>query len=239
MRRWIGILLMAGVGRAFAGPVGLEAWSLNVEPLGFEQTGDGIAPGFIRYLSESADVPMEVAVRPYLRVIEGLRNGQNSMTLMIPTAEREKLAFVLCQPASVQLSILYRRDAVKTASAASDLAGYRIGILRGSEVLAGYAASAAFQTSLVNTQEQGVRMMLAGRLDGTLCSHPGCNAALRSLNVDRSEFGEVLLGEHPMAIMVSRASSLASDVPALRRLRIACRSKEGQRVMSALLKQWD
>lgn len=237
--RWSGVLVAALWGSVGAQPTTLQAWSLNVEPLGFSHTGEGIAPSFLRYLSESADVPLDIAVRPYLRVLEGLRSGSIAMTLMIPTVEREKLAFVLCQPASVRLSVLYRRDAISSVVSAKDLAGHKIGILRGSEVLANYAASVPFHVSLVNTQEQGVRMMLAGRLDGTLCSHPGCNSALRSLNVDKSELGEVSLGEHPMAIMVSRASPLASDGPALNRLQIACQSKKGRQVMASLLGRWD
>ncbi|WP_395405932.1 substrate-binding periplasmic protein [Pseudoduganella sp. UC29_106] len=232
------LALAAATNIACAAPA-LEAWSINIEPWGFEHTGEGIAPAFLSFIADSADVPLEVSVRPYLRAVEGLRSGQNALSMLIPTPDRDAIAFVLCQPATVRLSILYRRDIVGAASLPSDLVGRTIGMLRGSQVLATYAATVPFHASLVNTQEQGMRMMRAGRLDGTVCSYPGCRAAMRSVGLDMADFGEVSLGSHPLAVLVSRTSPLAEDKAALARLRAACESKEGQRLMAALLARWD
>jgi polar amino acid transport system substrate-binding protein len=232
------LALAAAANVACAAPA-LEAWSINIEPWGFEHTGEGIAPAFLSFIADSADVPLEVSVRPYLRAVEGLRSGQNALSMLIPTPDREPIAFVLCQPATVRLSVLYRRDIVGAASLPSDLVGRTIGMLRGSQVLASFAASVPFHASLINTQEQGMRMMRAGRLDGTVCSYPGCRAAMRAVGLDAADFGEVVLGTYPLAVLVSRSSPLAEDKAALGRLRVACESKEGQRVMAGLLARWE
>lgn len=240
MRRLAGLAALALAGSAnAAGAAPLEAWSINVEPWGFEQTGEGIAPGFLRFIARLAEVPLEVSVRPYRRTVEGLRSGENALSMLIPTPDREPIAFVLCLPATVRLTILYRRDTVGVASQPSDLAGRSIGILRGSQLLSTYADTVPFRASLINTQEQGLRMMRAGRLDGTLCSHPGCLAALRSVGLEMANYGEVSLGAHPLAVMVSRASPLAADSAALARLRTACESREARRQMAALLRRWE
>src|SRR5262249_40415893 len=97
---------------AAAGAAPLEAWSINIEPWGYEHNGEGIAPRFLRYLSDSAAVPLALSVRPYLRATEGLRSGQNAITMTIPTPERERFAIAVCQPASIHISILYRREIV-------------------------------------------------------------------------------------------------------------------------------
>jgi len=233
------LALAAAANAACAAQPALEAWSINIEPWGFEHTGEGIAPAFLRFLADSADVPLEISVRPYLRAVEGLRSGQNALSMLVPTPDRDPIAFVLCQPATVRLSILYRRDVVGAASLPSDLAGRTIGMLRGSQVLATYAAAVPFRASLINTQEQGMRMMRAGRLDGTVCSYPGCRGAMRSVGLDMAEFGEVSLGSYPLAVLVSRANPLAEDKAALARLRTACESKEAQRLMAGMLVRWE
>lgn len=242
MRAWTRMaaltLALASAGRAGAAPA-LEAWSINVEPVGFEHTGEGIAPSFLQYLSDAADVPLAVAVRPYLRVLEGLRTGQIAMTILIPTPEGERTAFVLCRVAPVRVTVLYRRDLPGGINGVEGLAGRTIGIMRGSKVLAAYASSMQFHGALVNSQEQGMRMMQAGRLDGTMCVHPGCRAALRSAGLEADDYGEVVLGNHQLALMVSRASPLASDRATLSRLRTACESKNAQRLMASLLARWE
>lgn len=235
----LALALAAAANAACAAQPALEAWSINIEPWGFEHTGEGIAPAFLRFLADSADVPLEISVRPYLRAVEGLRSGQNALSMLVPTPDRDPIAFVLCQPATVRLSILYRRDVVGAASLPSDLAGRTIGMLRGSQVLATYAAAVPFRASLINTQEQGMRMMRAGRLDGTVCSYPGCRGAMRSVGLDMAEFGEVSLGSYPLAVLVSRANPLAEDKAALARLRTACESKEAQRLMAGMLVRWE
>jgi polar amino acid transport system substrate-binding protein len=238
MRTWTGLAALVLAGAASAAPQ-LEAWSINIEPWGFEHTGEGIAPAFLRFLGEHAELPLDVSVRPYLRAVEGLRSGQNALSMLIPSPDREAIAFILCQPATVRLSVLYRRDVVGAASLPSELVGRNIGMLRGSQVLASYAATVPFHASLVNTQEQGMRMMRAGRLDGTVCSYPGCRAAMRAVGLDMADYGEVALGAYPLAVMVSRSSPLAEDKSALARLRTACASKEAQRLMAALLARWE
>ena len=69
------LALAAAENLACAAPA-LEAWSINIEPWGFEHTGEGIAPAFLNFIADSADVPLEVSVRPYLRAVEGLRSDQ-------------------------------------------------------------------------------------------------------------------------------------------------------------------
>ena len=77
------------------------------------------------------------------------------------------------------------------------------------------------------------------RLRPGVVGHSNALALMRAVGLDAADFGEVVLGTYPLAVLVSRSSPLAEDKAALGRLRVACESKEGQRVMAGLLARWE
>ncbi len=237
MRAWWSILLCA-VGVARAAPA-LESWSINIEPWGFEHSGEGISPSFLRYLADAAQLPLAPTVRPYLRVVNGLASGENTLTMLAPSPDRDRIAIKLCQPSQVRISLIYRRESIGAASGPADFAGRRVGTLRGSHALDAFDAAVPHVASLVNTQEQGLRMLQAQHLDGTICARPGCGAAIKASGLNPADYGELPLGISKVAVYVSRASALAANSAALARLRAACLSREGQRRMEQLTAPWE
>ncbi|POZ63431.1 hypothetical protein C2I19_03530 [Chromobacterium alticapitis] len=225
-------MLMAAA--ALAEPARYQSYTLAVEPWGILDTDRGVGPDFIRFLAEQAGFVVDARAWPYLRVIDGMRSGENAINLGIPTPERERYGIAICTIGSLKVSLLYRRAGAKHPNAAS-FAGMSIGELRGSQTLGVFDRAVPHKTVMINDMSQGVRMLAAGRLDATVCVRPGCGNVLDQAGIEAEQVGEWLLSEQPLAIYVSRESALSRDTATMLRLRLACDSYAGRQEVRRLL----
>jgi len=233
--QFIVALLLAST-LATAGPR-YHSYSLAIEPWGFQQTDSGISPRFIQFLAAQANLDVQTEVRPYLRVLDGVKTGANAITMWVPTPERDQIGIALCQPAAIRIYLSY-----KQANPVRDLAGLRgknVGELRGSHTLDRLNREAPHHRVLINDMAQGFRMLSSGHLDGTICVYPGCGTAMKAAGVEPAEFGQVLYQAMPIAVYVSKRSSLAKDEAAMATMRAACESKQGKQLMEKLIAPFD
>ncbi|POZ61321.1 substrate-binding periplasmic protein [Chromobacterium alticapitis] len=232
---WGVLALLCGPPLLHAEPI--PAYSQAVEPWADPATGDGLAPRYLRWLAKQAGLALRMEVRPLARVAEDLKSGRNALSLLTALPQRDAFALELCQPVSIRLSLLYRQSG--PALAANGLKGKVVGTLRGSHSLDAFLARCGARAEPLPDMPQGMRMLRAGRLAATVCVRPGCQHALAEVSEAGDRWAELPVDDKPMAVYVSRAHPLAHDAAALARLRAACVSPEGKRVVAELLSQYD
>ncbi|WP_158300642.1 ABC transporter substrate-binding protein [Chromobacterium sp. ATCC 53434] len=231
----IGGALALAAATALAVPAHYLSYTLSVEPWGVADTDRGVGPDFIRFLAAQAGFAVTAETRPYLRVIDGMRSGENAINLGIPTAERERYGISICTIGSVKVSLAYLKAAGREHRTAASFSGLNIGELRGSRTLDELDRAVPHNRVLISDMAQGLRMLGAGRLDATICVRPGCGNLLGEAGVDEAQVGEWLFSEQPLAIYVSRESALSRDAAAMLRLRLACDSYAGRQEIRRLL----
>ncbi|QEL55681.1 substrate-binding periplasmic protein [Chromobacterium paludis] len=235
MRLTAGAILTLAAAAGMAQPPHYQSYTLAVEPWGILDTDRGVGPDFIRFLAERAGFTVDARAWPYLRVIDGMRSGENAINLGIPTPERDRYGIAVCTIGSLKVSLLYGRGAGRRHDNAASFAGMSIGELRGSRTLEAFDRAVPHKQVLISDMSQGVRMLAAGRLDATVCVRPGCGNVLDEAGLEERQVGEWLFSEQPLAIYVSRASALSRDSSTMLRLRLACDSYAGRQEVRRLL----
>jgi polar amino acid transport system substrate-binding protein len=216
-----------------------HSYSLAIEPWGFQQTDTGISPRFIQFLAQKADIAVKAEVRPYLRVLEGIKSGTNAMTMWVPTPERDRFSIALCKPATIRIYVSYKKQNAEQVSELSWFQGKNVGELRGSHTFDRFDRSVPHNKVIINDMAQGFRMLQTGHLDGTICVRPGCRTAMAAAGVNSTEFDQLLYDAFPIAVYVSKNSSLSKDAVAMAKMRAACESKDGKQLIEKLIAPFD
>ncbi|AOZ49494.1 substrate-binding periplasmic protein [Chromobacterium vaccinii] len=233
--RLVWLVLAAAAATAAAGPVLFHSYTLAVEPWGVADSDRGVGPDFVRFLAAQTGVLIKAEVRPYLRVIDGMRSGANAINLGIPTEERERYGIPICEVATLKVSLVYLKEPGRAHPSARSFAGLAVGELRGSHTLDAFDRAVPHARVLLGDMDQGAKMLAAGRLDATVCVRPGCGNVLDEAGLAGKALGEWQLDVQPLRIYVSKSSALARDADAMGRLKQACESLEGQQEMRRLL----
>lgn len=232
---WSGLALLLCLPGAHAEPI--PAFSQAIAPWGDPVSGDGLATRYLRWLGKQADLRLRQEVRPLARVVEDLKSGQNALALLTALPQRDVFGLELCRPLDLQISLLYRQTSARLSP--RQLRNQAVGTLRGSHSLDEFLTQTGARAVPLTNMPQGMRMLRAGHLAATACVHPGCRHALGEVSEAGDRWAELPVVSKPMAVYVSRAHPLAHDEAALARLRAACVSPEGRRVLAELLSQYD
>ncbi len=215
----------------------LTAYSVPVAPWTFPNSPErGIAPEYLHYLFEKAQIPVRLDTLPYLRVVNGLRDGSNAAAILIPDAERDTFALRLCEVTTVRPGVLYKKSRFKLGSAA-DLSGLAVGEQRGSHALDKLDAIPKVRHEKIESADQGLRMLQLDRLDATFISSPGVDLLMQDYSLSPTEYAWLEVDQKPVAVYVSRKSSLAADKSALQRLKEVCEGS-GRAVMARLMREY-
>lgn len=228
------------------------AYTVPVAPWTFpDDPARGVASEYLRHLFASARVPMQFGTLPYVRVINGLRDGSNVAAMLIPDAERDTFALRLCQVTTIRSGILYKKARFNSLRASGpDLAldqnglnglhalhGLTIGIQRGTHALAKLEKVPGIHLYSVRSVEQGLKMLKMDRIDATFLSSPGKESILRSSGLTPADYDWLEVDVAPVVIYISRKAALAADGAALQRLRSAC-SGSARAKMDELMRQY-
>ncbi len=182
----------------------------------------GIVPEYFKFLFEKAGAEMTVRTMPYLRVIEGLKDGTAEATLLIPDAERDTFAFNLCSPTQIRSGLLYSKAKLPKVAKPEDLAGKRIGFLRGTKAIDKAKSIADIKPNDIENVGQGLQMLVADRLDATFISSPGIDTLLKEKNMNAADYGFVEVATAPVALYVSRKSELFKNEALKAKLKSEC-----------------
>ncbi|SMC28984.1 ABC-type amino acid transport substrate-binding protein [Andreprevotia lacus DSM 23236] len=135
---------------------------IDVEPMVLPGNPPGYGPDFFAALGQETGLEFETRVQPAARVLAELRQGQQLGLLPEVDATLQRIAPVL----DIDLMIL--PAAGVHAGKIADFSGLRVGRVRGGCVA--LLQLPEVNVYDVNTPDQGMRMLRAGRLDG-FCSN--------------------------------------------------------------------
>jgi|GEM_PF-5326114 len=215
----------------------LVAYTVPVVPWTFpDKPATGIAPEFLRHLFTSAAIDVRLDTLPYVRAVNGLRDGSNVAALLIPDAERDTFALRLCEITRIHSGIAYKKSRFFIRSL-RDLQGLTVGVQRGTRALSKLEQYPTISRHFLESIEQGVRMMQLDRLDATFMSSPGVEGVFQSNGLSKDDYGWLEIDDAPVVVYMSRKSPLAQDPAAVARLRHACETT-GPGVMKTLLAKY-
>ena len=217
-----------------AGAAPLTAYTVPVAPWTFpEHPARGIAPEYLRYLFDTAQVDANISTLPYLRAINGLRDGSNIAALLIPDSERDVFALRLCEVTTIKSGLLYKKSRFKNMTL-ENLDGLTVGVQRGTHALDKLANVPKLRREMIDSIDQGVRMLQVDRLDASFLSNPGIGSMMQSLGLSQDDYGWLEIDSAPVIIYISRKSPLAADDAALKRMKAVCEGP-GKQVMQKLM----
>jgi hypothetical protein len=196
----------------------------------------GIASEYLQFLFGAADIKVQFGTVPYVRVINGLRDGSNTAAMLIPDAERDTFAIRLCHVTSIRSGLVYKKSRFKQLDIQS-LGGLTIGLQRGTHALDKLEAMPGLKSYTVQSVEQGLKMLQLDRLDATFLSSPGAKIVLRDNGMSLDDYAWFEVNRDPVVIYVSRKAALTQDAAAMARLKILCEG-EGQAVMENLMEKY-
>jgi hypothetical protein len=196
----------------------------------------GIASEYLQFLFGAANIKVQFGTVPYVRVINGLRDGSNTAAMLIPDTERDKFALRLCHVTSIRSGLVYKKSRFKRLDIAS-LDGLTIGLQRGTHALDKIAAMPGLRPHSVQSVEQGLKMLQLDRLDATFLSSPGDAIVLRDNGMSLHDYAWFEVDRAPVVIYVSRKAALAQDAAAIARLKVLCEGA-GQVVMKSLMEKY-
>lgn len=213
------------------------AYTVPVAPWTFpDDPAHGVASEYLRYLFNGAQVPMQFGTLPYARVINGLRDGSNVASMLIPDAERDTFALRLCEVTTIRSGLLYKKERFGTLTPAA-LPGLTIGFQRGTHALDKLDKTPAIKSYTLRTVEQGLKMLKQDHLDATFLSSPGSDILLRTNGLAAADYGWLEVDVAPVVIYISRKAALAQDEAALQRLRVVC-DGQARALMGQLMKKY-
>jgi hypothetical protein len=215
----------------------LVAYTVPVVPWTFPDHPDqGVAPEYLRYLFREAGMPLRLDTLPYVRVLHELETGENVAAMLIPDAERDRFAIRLCEVTTIRAGVVYRRADFPVMDKAH-LAGKSVGVPPGTHALDTLADQPAVSVYPVESIEQGLKMLLARRLDATFLSSPGSRSVMLQAGLSDRAFAWQELESSPVVIYISRKSPLAADAEAMTRLRHVCEGR-ARPVMDGLMQKY-
>lgn len=232
------LLCMAGVllsGSAAQMPV--RVYTVPVAPWTFPGAPErGVAAEYLRYFFDTAGVPVTLGTLPYLRVISGLRDGSNAAAILIPDAERDGFALQLCQVTTIRSGVLYKKSRFRELNL-DQLGGLTVGMQRGTHALDKLNSISGLHPYLIDSIDQGLKMLQRDRLDATFLSNPGSDSLVRAAGLKSADYGWLEVEVKAVVIYISRKGALGQDQAALQRLRSVC-SGSGRAVMARLMQQY-
>ncbi len=230
-------LCLTPAGAALAQSASLTAYTVPVAPWTFP--GDparGIAPQYLRYLFDKAQIEVHLDTLPYLRVVNGLRDGSNTAAILIPDAERDTFALRLCNATVIRPGVLYKKSRFRLNDIAA-LAGLAVGEQHGSHALDKLAAVPNVRHDKIESIDQGLRMLEVDRLDATFVSSPGVEVLMENYGLSPADYAWLEVDQNPVVVYISRKSPLAADKAALQRLKDVCEGT-GRAVMTRLMREY-
>lgn len=146
---------------------------------------EGIDSYLIATLLEDLDLTPRYKLCPWKRCLAMMKNGKGDLISGVTlTKERQEYLVYLVPPykKNSQQVLYVRREMSSAFTTLKDMEQKNIGLLRGARYFSAFHENQAIFKKEINTDLQGMKMVVAGRLDGFLIT---------------KENGEYLLKENP------------------------------------------
>lgn len=161
----------------------------TVTPWGIDLPGQaprGMLVDLQRELLRQAGLPFRNTMKPYPRVIADIESGEADLAIMFVSPEAERIGISLGQVATERVVIAVRANAPAVQSL-DDLSGRLVGQVRGSRYGAAFDEHPGIIRVPVTEVEQGLLMLLAGRIDAMASTEHSLLYALYNAGMDAAD----------------------------------------------------
>lgn len=182
-----------------AEPLQLNIYTIGFKPYGIDEDGhfSGIYFEFANALAKDAGYVGNNKVVPYARVVSALKQGKIDLTIMFRNPALEQYVdYVAALPSKKIVVIGLQNWAI---SHLDDLAGQKLAYLRGAKFYEPIDTNTAISKYHVVDYRQGVRLLMAGRVDAIIGSLQSINNAVAS--IQNEDNMQLTLGE-PLVLEV-------------------------------------
>jgi polar amino acid transport system substrate-binding protein len=212
---------------------------MHTEPWGFlkpAQEGATLPAGIWFDISEKLEAEtgfvFEKALRPYARIWQELEEGQTDLSFLIRSKDRE--GTVQHAGHLFDFGSIIVRSGSSPLTRYEELAGLRIGVLRGIRLSPRFDADTDLVKIEVRDYETMVKMFVEGRLDAISGNSVSVYYLLRQKAPD-FPVSRLVLQTTPVTLHVSRHYQ---DMPTLRALEAAVNRLSQQGVFHDILNRW-
>lgn len=167
LRCSIVLLLMLSAQILFADEAVPRLATSTVKPWGFsdaESNYRGILVDFQNTLLSRAGITVHHLLEPYPRVIQDIEKGDADLAVMFVSPEAERIAYSLGPVINERIVIVVKAGS-QTYQTLDDFNDRTIGQVRGSRYGAAFDNHPGITRIALTDVEQGLKMLLAGRLD--------------------------------------------------------------------------
>ena len=207
----------------------------TVTPWGIDRPGQppqGMLVDMQRALFQRAGLPFHNDMKPYPRVIADIESGQADVAVMFVSPESERTGISLGQVVQERIVVAMRAEAAAITQL-NDLSNRYVGHVRGSRYGAAFDEHPGIIRVPVTDAEQGLRMLLAGRLDAMASTEHSLLYALYNAGLNAADIRIALpLLEARADLYISRR---AADAPWREALQQALNAMQADNSLAAAL----
>ena len=176
----------------------------------------GLFPRFLDYLQQKRGLKFNQILLPYSRLVHSLQNGSVDLAALMDDQSYDNVDY-LAKLVSLDIMIITLADSPPLASL-SDLAGKRVGYLRGWKNATNFYRQHDIEGVPMNTVNQGLALLLRRRIDAMTGTPYSIPLAVKSMGLDAKQLRNTFrLGIGSMSLYISKNSLPADELEKLRR----------------------
>ncbi len=211
----------------------------TVKPWGFinaQGEEEGLLVHFEQELRLETGIAYENYLQPYPRVIHSLASGAVDFAVIFDTHAPKEQAIRVGDVTRPEIIIVAKRGA-RTHESVEGLAGMQIGYIRGSKYGPHFDEATHFTRIPINKMQQGIAMLLKGRIDAMASTDQSLYWSMDKMGVDASKLTKVIsLGETTGGLYMSKQSARRDLLPIYRK---ALQRMEAKGTMARIFYQND
>lgn len=187
----------------------LNIVTIDIPPFGMA-TEDGQLHGIMYEISnriaKQAGFASRNVLLPYARTVIELKQGRADFVLRFDNDDLDEAAIKVAPIFPLQVIVL--GAAGKRLRTFNDMHGLTIGTMRGGHFNDAFAADEAIKKFPINNYQQGISMVISGRIDGLIGSDLGIYTVAEEMGLTQAAFSRPLvLGEQYFWLFYSRKTA--------------------------------
>lgn len=195
----------------------LNIVTIDIPPFGMT-AADGQLHGIMYEISNriaaQAGFTSRNMLLPYARTVIELKHGRADFVLRFDNDDLAEAAIKVTPIFPLQVIVL--AGAGKRLRTFNDLHGLTIGVMRGGHFNDAFAADQAIKKFPINNYQQGLSMVVSGRIDGLIGSDLGIYTVAEGMGLSQAKFSRpLLLGEQYFWLFYSRKTADAATLARL------------------------
>jgi len=188
----------------------------TVKPWGYRNKAGEQAGLLVRFIDElalEAQRPYRNQLQPYPRVIHALRSGAADMAVLFDSPKAGDIGYRVGEVVGVDVLLVAQRG-TPSVNSLSELKGWRVGFIRGSKYTPAFDSADHFSRIPMNSMQQGLAMLLAGRIDAMASTDQTFFYAMEELALEPDRVQRLLLlGKTSAGLYFSKQSTKQHLIP--------------------------